>query len=85
MKNDFSTLKRKKLAMSDDIKEALVNNDLYLVYKERPPYQQNDYIGWIKRAKRNETKEKRLLQMLEELKDGDRYMKMRWAGKRKIG
>jgi hypothetical protein len=41
-----------------------------------PPYQQNDYIGWITRARRPETQEKRLDQMLEELEKGDVYMKM---------
>ena len=36
-------------------------------YRARPPYQQNDYIGWISRAKKDETKQKRLAQMLENL------------------
>ena len=47
-------------------------------YRNRPAYQQNDYIGWITRAKRNETKEKRLAQMLDELASGDKYMKMKY-------
>jgi hypothetical protein len=34
--------------------------------------------GWIGRAKRSSTRQKRLEQMLEELKRGDRYMKMRY-------
>jgi len=46
-------------------------------YKDRPAYQQNDYIGWINQAKRQETKEKRLCQMLEELEVGGIYMKMK--------
>jgi Bacteriocin-protection, YdeI or OmpD-Associated len=37
-------------------------------------YQQNDYIGWITRAKQQATREKRLQQMLDELATGDRYM-----------
>ena len=41
-----------------------------------PPYQRNDYIGWIAGAKREETRRKRLSQMLDELRGGDRYMKM---------
>lgn len=45
-------------------------------YDDRPAYQQNDYIGWINRAKLNETKEKRLHQMFEELEVGGVYMKM---------
>jgi uncharacterized protein YdeI (YjbR/CyaY-like superfamily) len=50
-------------------------------YRARPPYQQNDYIGWITRAKREETKQKRLNQMLDELKKGNVYMKMEWTSK----
>ena len=47
-------------------------------YVERPAYQQNDYLGWIGRAKRDETKQKRIDQMLDELKGGDVYMRMTW-------
>ena len=36
-------------------------------YGVRPPYQRNDYIGWITRAKRKETRRRRLDQMLDEL------------------
>lgn len=45
-------------------------------YLERPAYQQNDYIGWINQAKQDATKQKRLNQMLDELKQGGVYMKM---------
>ena len=45
-------------------------------YLERPAYQQNDYIGWINQAKQKATKQKRLNQMLAELKQGGVYMKM---------
>jgi uncharacterized protein YdeI (YjbR/CyaY-like superfamily) len=47
-------------------------------YRARPDYQQNDYIGWIDRAKREETKQKRLAQMLDELEGGKLYMNMVW-------
>jgi len=63
------------------IKSALEADDLMNAYKNRPPYQQNDYIGWITRAKREETQQKRLNQMLYELKKGNVYMKMRWGNK----
>ena len=46
-------------------------------YLSRPDYQRNDYLGWIERAKKEETKEKRLKQMIEELKKGGVYMKMK--------
>ena len=58
------------------VKQALAERELMAEYKERPPYQQNDYIGWISSAKRQETKEKRLRQMLEELEIGGVYMNM---------
>ena len=51
-------------------------------YENRPPYQQNDYIGWITDAKRQETREARLAQMLDELRRRDVYMKMPYKAKR---
>jgi uncharacterized protein YdeI (YjbR/CyaY-like superfamily) len=69
--------------MPDYVRDALVESDLMDAYRSRPPYQQNDYIGWITRAKRQSTKDKRLAQMLDELARGDVYMKMDWRPKRK--
>ena len=54
--------------------DALVETDLVAAYGERPADQQNDYIGWIMRAKRADTRDRRLIQMLDELGTGDRYM-----------
>jgi hypothetical protein len=51
--------------MPDYAREALDERGLMDAYRERPEYQQNDYIGWITRAKRPETREKRLAQMLD--------------------
>lgn len=64
--------------MPDFMREALFTRGLMDAYHARPAYQQNDYIGWIVRAKREATREKRLNQMLDELAGGDRYMKMAW-------
>ena len=58
------------------IRRALIDRGVLDAYKDRPPYQQNDYIGWIARAKLSATRDKRLTQMLDELERGDRYMKM---------
>jgi hypothetical protein len=44
----------------------------------RSDYQQNDYLGWIGRAKRPETAQKRLDQMLDELERSGVYMRMKW-------
>lgn len=67
--------------MPDFIRDALAENDLIDAYQSRPPYQQNDYIGWVQRAKLEATKQKRLNQMLDELKKGNVYMKMKWKPK----
>jgi uncharacterized protein YdeI (YjbR/CyaY-like superfamily) len=67
--------------MPDFIRNALDSRGLMDTYKARPPYQRNDYIGWITRAKREETVQKRLNQMLDELKKGNVYMKMKWNTK----
>jgi hypothetical protein len=75
---DFSNLQRPRHPMPDFVREALVENDLMEAYESRPAYQQNDYLGWINRAKRDSTKEKRLAQMLDEPAQGDVYMKMAW-------
>jgi uncharacterized protein YdeI (YjbR/CyaY-like superfamily) len=72
---------RPRYPMPGFIRDALDKNKLMDVYSSRPPYQQNDYIGWITRAKREETKQKRLNQMLDELKRGNMYMKMKWHAK----
>lgn len=77
MGSDFSRLKRPRYPMPDFVRKALDERGLMEAYHKRPPYQQNDYIGWINRAKRRETKEKRLRQMLEELERGGVYMKMK--------
>lgn len=67
--------------MPDFIRDALETRGLTGLYHARPPYQQNDYIGWITRAKTDVTRRKRLNQMLEELERGEVYMKMKWKQK----
>ena len=62
--------------MPDDGYQALVDEGLLETYEERPTYQQNDYFGWISRAKKAETRQKRLDQMLDALRQGGVYMKM---------
>ncbi len=74
----MSPLSRERRPMPDFVRDALESRRLMGRYRERPDYQQNDYIGWITRAKRAETRQKRLEQMLDELEKGNLYMKMRW-------
>ena len=80
-KKSASRQKRPRHPMPDSVRQALVEHNLMNAYCSRPPYQQNDYIGWINHAKKDETKEKRLQQMLDELKRGDVYMKMAYKPK----
>lgn len=77
----MSPLKRRRYPMPEFIRLALVEKNLMEAYRSRPAYQQNDYIGWITRAKRDQTKDKRLAQMLDELARGDKYMKMDYHAK----
>ena len=75
------SLRRARQPMSDLVRSALDERGLRARYDERPPYQRNDYLGWINRAKQPETMMRRLEQMLDELEAGDRYMKMPWSGR----
>ncbi|TIL63766.1 YdeI/OmpD-associated family protein [Mesorhizobium sp.] len=76
----MTRLKRALNPMPDDIRTALTKEGLMAAYDDRPDYQKNDYLGWIARAKRPETRHKRLDQMLDELKRGGVYMNMPWRG-----
>lgn len=76
-----SRLKRERYPMPDFIREALAAKKLTSAYDARPPYQRNDYIGWITRAKLPATQQKRLTQMLDELEKGDAYMNMAYRAK----
>lgn len=74
-------LTRPKNPMPIDIAARLDGAGLRAAYDARPPYQRNDYLGWIARAKRADTREKRIAQMLAELEAGTQYMNMPWTGR----
>ena len=69
---DTSRMKRDIHEMPKDVREALKAAKAMDAYRARPAYQQNDYVGWITRAKLPATREKRIQQMLEELAVGRR-------------
>ncbi len=69
---------RERYPMPEAIAARLASRGLWAAYEERPPYQRNDYLGWIRRATREETREKRVAQMLAELEGGELYMNMSW-------
>lgn len=68
--------------MPDDVRAEIEARGLMAAYRARPAYQQNDYLGWIARAKRPATRAKRFEQMLDELERGDAYMNMPYQGPR---
>ncbi len=39
------------------VRKALVEKGLLEAYRHRPPYQKNDYLGWITRAKLEQTRQ----------------------------
>ena len=62
--------------MPDDVMEVLKSEKVLADFEARPAYQRNDYVGWITRAARDETRQKRIAQMIDELHKGGVYMKM---------
>lgn len=80
--NGMAGLRRTVEPMPDDIAARLRDSGLEPAYAARPAYQRNDYLGWIARAKRSETREKRIAQMLAELRAGDAYMRMPYRDRR---
>lgn len=70
--------RRKRHVMSDLVRIRLRAEGLMDAFDARPDYQRNDYLGWIQRAKRDDTRARRLEQMLDELRAGDVYMNMAW-------
>lgn len=71
---------RPREPMPEFVREALEKSGLREKYDARPPYQRNDYLLWINKAKREATKYKHLAQMLDELETGGVYMGMKWNG-----
>ena len=67
---------RARHPMPADVRAALERAKVVADYEARPAYQRNDYIGWITRAAREETRNKRIEQMIDELRAGGVYMKM---------
>jgi uncharacterized protein YdeI (YjbR/CyaY-like superfamily) len=71
---------RPRETMPDFVRDALEERGLRDKYDARPPYQRNDYLLWINKARREQTRQKHLAQMLDELEAGGVYMGMVWNG-----
>jgi len=50
----MSPLKLAQHRMPNDLLQALTERNLLDAYNARPGYQQNDYVGWITLAKRDD-------------------------------
>jgi len=74
----MSPLQRPIHPMPADVEAVLNERGLRAAYDARPPYQRNDWITWIDRSKREETRASRIAEMLSELKSGHGYMGMEW-------
>ena len=74
MDSKKESLKRKTYEMPEDVLELLEFEKLLQDYRDRPGYQQNDYLSWIARARQPTTRQKRITQMLGELRKGGVYM-----------
>lgn len=69
-------LTRDEEPMPHDVDQALAEHRLREDYDARPAYQRNDYLRWVGRAARTQTREARIEQMLTELRAGGVYMGM---------
>lgn len=67
---------RPTIPLDAELRALLVDEGVFNDYLNRPHYQRNDYLGWIGRAKQPETRQKRIDQMVDELRRGGVYMKM---------
>lgn len=68
--------RRAEQEMPPDIERILEDRGVMPDYQARPYYQRNDYLAWIKRAKLEETRQRRIGQMIAELEVGGLYMRM---------
>jgi len=65
--------------MPGNVRGALAKKNLMDAFRERPDYQQNDYLKWIATAAGPAAKQQRLDQMLEELQKGGVFKGEPWT------
>ncbi|MSP78734.1 MAG: hypothetical protein EXR67_04175 [Dehalococcoidia bacterium] len=61
---------RPTLTMSPEIRATFQKAGLMKVYEARPYYQRNGYLSWIAEGKQEATRQKRVVRMLDELREG---------------
>ena len=74
----MTALRRPIQPMPEDIATLLDSRKLRAAYDARPPYQRNDWLGWIARAKQPATRRRRIDSMIADLARGHGYMGMDW-------
>jgi uncharacterized protein YdeI (YjbR/CyaY-like superfamily) len=68
LEEDFET---RQVELPEDVQQALQENPTQQVFFNRLSYtHQKEYVQWINEAKRDETRRKRILGMIEMLKQG---------------
>lgn len=68
-----------KTTMPGFVKSALAARSLEAAYRDRPKYQQTEYLTWIEAGKLNDEKRKRMGQMLDELAAGNVFLGKPWT------
>ena len=72
-----------KQPMPGFVRKALEKRNLVDAFRDRPAYQQNDYLFWIAQAKLEPQKQQRLGQMLDELEKGGLFKGEAWTPPKK--
>jgi uncharacterized protein YdeI (YjbR/CyaY-like superfamily) len=70
------SLRRDVQDVPADVERLLEESGLMAAYLDRPAYQRNDYLGWFARVRQPATRQRRIDQMLAELREGGLYMGM---------
>ena len=65
--------------MPGNVRGALAKRNLLDAFRQRPDYQQNDYLKWIATASGPAMKQQRLDQMLDELENGKLFKGEAWT------
>ncbi len=65
--------------MPGNVRAALTKRTLMDAFRDRPQYQQNDYLKWIASANGEPAKGKRRDQMLDELASGGLFKGEPWT------
>ncbi|MFX3674898.1 MAG: YdeI/OmpD-associated family protein [Paenisporosarcina sp.] len=67
-----SDVDKKEYVMTDSIRDVLKRENVYETYEKLTLGYQNQYLEWLLSAKRQETREKRLIEAVEKLRAGFR-------------